>query len=217
MGRKRETEEGRKGRRRAKQKEQRGHPSPSPARLATTAKRSSSSSNAAAPVTAALNKRVHIRGGQYGNQIEVKFWESIFYERDINSTGTYHDDLDFQLERVDVCCNEANNGRQCTLRDSHGPRARNHGRPLGVRQLPHRLCVGCGEDGGGRLRLPSRFPVMPLSRRGPRRCHIRGGSRFAWPVTYLEKFQIPDVLKLTVRVPDTLRTAEEFSTLDSRI
>ena len=110
MGRKRETEEGRKGRRRAKQKEQRGHTSPSPARLATTAKRSSSS-NAAAPVTAALNKRVHIRGGQYGNQIEVKFWESIFYERDINSTGTYHDDLDFQLERFDVCCNEANNGR----------------------------------------------------------------------------------------------------------
>ena len=62
-------------------------------------------------MTAALNKRVHIRGGQYGNQIEVKFWESIFYEHDINSTGTYHDDLDFQLERVDVYCNEANDGR----------------------------------------------------------------------------------------------------------
>ena len=36
---------------------------------------------------------------------------SIFYEHDINSTGTYHDDLDFQLERVDVYCNEANDGR----------------------------------------------------------------------------------------------------------
>ena len=95
MGRERDAEKGRKERRKAKQKEQRGHPSPSPARLATTAKRnsnnSSSSSNAAAPVTAALNKRVSssISGrGQCGNQIEVKFWESIFYEHDINSRGT---------------------------------------------------------------------------------------------------------------------------------
>ena len=26
-------------------------------------------------------------------------------------------------------------------------------RPFMVRQLPHRFCAGCGEDGGGRLRL----------------------------------------------------------------
>ena len=33
----------------------------------------------------------------------------------------------------------------------------------GVRQLPHRLCAGCGEDGGGRLRLPERWkPIDSL-------------------------------------------------------
>ena len=98
-----------------------------------------------------------------------------------------------------------------------GIRAGPSGRPFRVRQLPHRLCAGCGEDGGGRLRLPSRFPVMPLSRWRLRRCHIRGGSRLSWPVIYLVKFQIQDVLKLTVRELDILRIAEEFSTLDSRI
>ena len=38
-----------------------------------------------------------------------------------------------------------------------------------------------------------------------RRCHIRGGSRLAWLLGYLVKFQIPDVLKLTVRELDILR------------
>ena len=115
MGRERETKKERKGRRGAKQKEQRGHPSPSPARLATTAKRNSNSSSSCSSTSDSgaeqARELVHIRGGQYGNQIEVKFWESIVYEHDINSTGTYHDDLDFQLERVNVYCNEANDGR----------------------------------------------------------------------------------------------------------
>ena len=29
----------------------------------------------------------------------------------------------------------------------------------------HRLCAGCGQEGGGGLRFPPRFPVVPLSRR----------------------------------------------------
>ena len=50
-----------------------------------------------------------------------------------------------------------------------------------------------------------------------RRCRIRGGSRLAWLVSYLVKFQIQDVLKLTVRELDILRTVEELSTLNSQI
>ena len=38
-----------------------------------------------------------------------------------------------------------------------------------------------------------------------RRCHIRGGSRLAWLLCCLVKFQIPDVLKLAVRELDILR------------
>ena len=91
------------------------------------------------------------------------------------------------------------------------------GRPFRVRQLPRRLCAACGEDGGGRLRLPLRFPVMPLSRWGLRRCDIRGGSRLAWPVIYLVKLQIQDVLKLTVRVLEILGIVEELSTLNLQI
>ena len=38
---------------------------------------------------------------------------------------------------------------------------------LAVRQLlalaAHRLCSGCGEEGDKRLRLPPKFPVVPLS------------------------------------------------------
>ena len=30
-------------------------------------------------------------------------------------------------------------------------------------QLPHRLCAGCGEDGGGRLRLPSRWKPIGVA------------------------------------------------------
>ena len=229
--RERETEKGRKGRRRAKQKEQRGHPSPNPTRLTTTAKRNSnsnnsSSSNAAAPVTAAPNKRVSSsisRGGQCGNQIEVKFWESIFYEHDINSTGTHHDDSEFQLERINVYCNEGQRWSLHALRDSHGPRARNHRqRPcaelidsvLDVVRIEAEGCdclqgfqlchfLGGGTGSGGRTLL--------------RRCHIRGGSRLVWPVTYLVRFQIVDVLKLTVREFDILRIVVELSTLNLQI
>ena len=46
---------------------------------------------------------------------------------------------------------------------------------------------------------------------------LQARGRLARLLSYLVKFQIPDVLKLTVRVLDTLRTAEEFSTLGSRI
>ena len=58
-----------------------------------------------------MRELVHIRCGQCGNQIEVKFWEAISNEHGIDSTGTYHDDSDFQLERINVYCNEANDGR----------------------------------------------------------------------------------------------------------
>ena len=58
----------------------------------------------------AMRKLVHIRGGQCGNQVEVKFWEAISNEHGIDSSGTYHDDSDFQLERINVYCNEANDG-----------------------------------------------------------------------------------------------------------
>ena len=50
-----------------------------------------------------------------------------------------------------------------------------------------------------------------------RRCHIRGGSRLTRLVSYLVKFQIQDVLKLTVRKLDILRIVEELSTLNSQI
>ena len=50
-----------------------------------------------------------------------------------------------------------------------------------------------------------------------RRCHVRGGSRLAWLVSYLVKFQIQDVFKLTVRELDIPRTVEELSTLNSQI
>ena len=94
----------------------------------------------------------------------------------IDSTSTYHDDSDFQLERIK---------REATgaLRDSHGPRAKNHGqRPCGTVRTAiqviqfcvdeatlhrgcraHRLCAGCGEEGDRRLRLPPEFPIVPLS------------------------------------------------------
>ena len=58
-----------------------------------------------------MRELVHIRGGQCGNQIEVKFWKGILSERDADSTGTYHDASDFQLERINVYCNEATGGR----------------------------------------------------------------------------------------------------------
>ena len=138
---------------------------------------SSSSSNAAAPVTAALNKRVSssISGcGQCGNQIKVKFWESIFYEHDMISTGMYHDDSDFLLECIIVYCNEANDGRYVScaiLMDLVGTmdsiRAGSSGRPFRVRQLPRRLCAECGEDGAGRLRLPSRWKPIGVASQLP--------------------------------------------------
>ena len=59
--------------------------------------------------------------------------------------------------------------------------------------------------------------MVPVETCDERRCHIRGGSRLAWLAGYLVKFQIQDVLKLTVRELDILRTAEELSTLNSQI
>ena len=38
-----------------------------------------------------------------------------------------------------------------------------------------------------------------------------------WLLSYLVKFQIPDVLKFTVREPGIPRAVEEFSTLNSQI
>ena len=59
----------------------------------------------------ATRELVHIRGGQCGNQVEVKFWEAIPNEHDIDSSGMYYDDFDFQLECINVYWNEANDGR----------------------------------------------------------------------------------------------------------
>uniref|UniRef100_A0A2K6UBU5 Tubulin/FtsZ GTPase domain-containing protein n=1 Tax=Saimiri boliviensis boliviensis TaxID=39432 RepID=A0A2K6UBU5_SAIBB len=41
------------------------------------------------------------------NHIGAKFWEVIFDEHGINSTGTYCGDSDLQLERIHVYYNEA--------------------------------------------------------------------------------------------------------------
>ena len=53
-----------------------------------------------------MRELVHIRGGQCGNQIEVKFWEAISNKYGIDPIGTYHGDSDFQLERLNMYCDE---------------------------------------------------------------------------------------------------------------
>ena len=43
--------------------------------------------------------------------VEVEFWEAISHERGFDSAGMYHDDTDFQLERISVCCDEPTGDR----------------------------------------------------------------------------------------------------------
>ncbi|XP_022635507.1 tubulin beta-8 chain-like [Vigna radiata var. radiata] len=50
---------------------------------------------------------LHIQGGQCGNQIGAKFWEVVCAEHEIDSTGRYQGNNELQLERVNVCYNEA--------------------------------------------------------------------------------------------------------------
>ena len=52
-----------------------------------------------------------VQGGQCGNQIGGKFWEVISDEHGVDPTGTYQDDSDLQLERINVYFNEATGGR----------------------------------------------------------------------------------------------------------
>ena len=39
--------------------------------------------------------------------VKVEFWEAISNQCDIDPTGTYHDDSDFQLEHISVYCDES--------------------------------------------------------------------------------------------------------------
>ena len=41
-----------------------------------------------------MRETVYIQAGQYGNQIDAKFWEVISDEHSIDPTGTYHRDSD---------------------------------------------------------------------------------------------------------------------------
>ena len=121
-------------------------------------------------VNEALNKRelVHIQGSQRGNQIGAEFWEVISDEHGIDTTGTYHGDSDLQLERVPPVA--ATCPAQISWTSSQEPWtasvwdnnwAKGH---YTERAEAHRLCAGCGEEGGGGPRLPPKFPVVPISR-----------------------------------------------------
>ena len=100
-------------------------------------------------------------------------------EHSIDPSSTYHDDSNFQLERIDVYYNEATGDCHvpCAIlmdpepgtmdSDCVGP----FGQPLWLGEetlhrgcRDHRLCAGCGEEGGRRLRLPPEFPIVPFSR-----------------------------------------------------
>ena len=71
------------------------------------------------------------------------------------------------------------------------------------------MCHSLGGETGSGMGTPL------ISRlRDERRCHVRGRSRKVWLAAYLVKFQIQDVLKLTVRELDIPRSAKELSTLD---
>ena len=112
----------------------------------------------------------------------------------IDPTSTYHDDSDFQLERINMYYNEATDDCYVSyvILVSLEPgtmdsiRAELSGRPFRVRQLPHRLCAGCGEDGDGRLRLPSGWkpisvaPWLPGEIPFPFGCYSRRSMERLW-------------------------------------
>ncbi|TNN05172.1 Tubulin beta-4B chain [Schistosoma japonicum] len=58
-----------------------------------------------------MREIVHIQAGQCGYQIGAKFLEVISDEHGIELIGIYHGDSDLQLERINVCYNEASGGK----------------------------------------------------------------------------------------------------------
>ena len=63
-------------------------------------------------LTEAFTQRIVVGGGlACGASGRAEFWEAISYQHGIDPAGTYHDDSDFQLERINVYCNEATGDR----------------------------------------------------------------------------------------------------------
>ena len=56
-----------------------------------------------------MREIIHIQVGQCGNQIGANFWQVILDEHGIDPSGFYRGKSNLQLERVNVCFNEANN------------------------------------------------------------------------------------------------------------
>lgn len=58
-----------------------------------------------------MREIVHVQAGQCGNQIGLKFWETISEEHGIDAKGAYKGDNELQKERLDVYFSEAANNR----------------------------------------------------------------------------------------------------------
>ena len=58
-----------------------------------------------------MRELVHIQGGQCGNNIGEKFWETIADEHGVDPAGTYHGESDLQIERINVYFNEASSAK----------------------------------------------------------------------------------------------------------
>jgi Tubulin/FtsZ family, GTPase domain len=58
-----------------------------------------------------MREIVHIQAGQCGNQIGLKFWETISTEHGLDHKGTYQGESELQLERMDVYFTEAAGGK----------------------------------------------------------------------------------------------------------
>jgi tubulin beta len=58
-----------------------------------------------------MREIVHVQAGQCGNQIGMKFWETISEEHGIDAKGNYVGDNDLQKERLNVYYSEASGSR----------------------------------------------------------------------------------------------------------
>ncbi|XP_068751024.1 tubulin beta-4B chain-like [Montipora capricornis] len=58
-----------------------------------------------------MREIVHLQAGQCGNQIGVKFWKVIQTKQGIDPTGSYNDDSQVQLNKIDVYYNEVTGGK----------------------------------------------------------------------------------------------------------